>query len=808
MNTTRAAGSRPRHGVRLAAACGLLPLVAGSIVATALPAAAADLPASFLSTSSTWSYSDNGTNPSPGDADRLAWTRAGFDDSAWKTGAGAFGAKSGSATPNLGSGFPVTTVLNQYYPGTTTDIETFHLRTSFDITADQLGQIDGLAGSVVFDDGVQVFVNGVKVAGFADDAVNAAAEGSKNLVYAGNNLSDPVSGTFTVPEAVLHAGSNEVAVALYQGRANSSDVYLDLKSLAPITEGAGSASISDLVLGVGADETQRNLAWYSSADTAQTVQFAPATAYDGTTFPASAVSAAATGGLTTSGEYNRFATIDGLAANTAYVYRVGAEGAWSAVQSFRTQDFAGDFDFLFFGDPQIGSSGNVANDQAGWVDTVNVATQTYPDAELLFSAGDQVESASNEAQYAAFLAADQLTEIPFVATNGNHDVGSKAYSQHFNTPNLTASAGAGTSTSSGGDYWFIYKDVLFMNLNSNSRDYSTHIPWMEQVVAEHGDEAKWKVLAFHHSIYSSGPHGTDSDVVDRRNNLPTTISDLGIDLVLQGHDHSYARSYLMHNGEKADPAEVAGADQVVAGPGGVLYVTANSASGSKYYDINSQVANFSWLSVKNQEKVRNYTAVEVTDGAITVKTLRSQANGDANPINSVVDAVTLTRAEGEDGVSQDLQVAVPEQAAGEFSWSIDGTNGIVDLGTAEQAADAFTASGAINPIRVSDTRKGSPVWSISAQSGDFAAGADEFGGEYLGWTPQVTEAGGGALAGAAVSSKFDGGTGLATSSVLGSALAGHAKGAAKLSADLFLKVPVDLAPEGVYSTKLTLTALS
>ncbi|MET4156974.1 metallophosphoesterase family protein [Agromyces sp. PvR057] len=809
MKMTSEAGGRNLRPSRGVVATGtLISLIAGSVAMGALSAGAAELPATLLTTASTWKFSDNGTDPAAGNANRLAWTVAGFDDTAWKSGAGAFGAKNGAAVPNLGSGFPVTTVVNQYLDpaaATKVDVPTYHFRTTFDLTNDQLGAISGLTGSVVYDDAVQIFINGTKVAGFADDRVNAADPATQNLTYAGNGLSDPVTSAFTVPDAVLHAGTNTVAIALYQDRATSSDVYLDLTSLAPVAEQVGAASLSDLVLGVGSDETQRNLAWYSSADTAQVVQFAPAAAYTGGAFPASATSVAATGGPTTSGEFNRFATISGLASNTAYVYRVGAEGAWSAVESFRTQDFEGAFDLLFFGDPQIGSSGNVANDAAGWLDTVNVATQTYPDAELLFSAGDQVESASNEAQYQAFLGPDQLREVPFVATNGNHDVGSKAYEQHFNTPNTDRTAGSGTATASGGDYWFIYKDVLFMNLNSNSRDYSTHIPWMQQVVAEHGDEATWKVLAFHHSIYSAGPHATDSDVADRRANLPTVISDLGVDLVLQGHDHSYARSYLLRNGEKANADEAAGADQVVAGPGGVLYVTANSASGSKYYGL--QASGFPWLSVSNQENVRNYSAVEISDAAITVKTLRSQANGAQKPVNSVVDQVTLTREADESGVAQQVQVTVPEAAAGEFAWNIDGTNGLVDLGTAVQKADAFEANGAINPIRVSDTRRGAPVWSISAQAGEFAAGGETFSGKYLGWTPKVTEAGGGATAGAAIGSGFDAGDGLSVASTLGSAAVGHAFGAAKLGADLFLKVPSNIA-EGTYTATLTLTALS
>jgi 3',5'-cyclic AMP phosphodiesterase CpdA len=411
-------------------------------------------------------------------------------------------------------------------------------------------------------------------------------------------------------------------------------------SIAAVSASAATSTYSDIVLGVGTDHVHRNVAWYSSADTAQVAQLAPASDMVDGTFPTSAVTVPATGGPTTSGEFNRFATFGGLKQNTAYIYRVGSEeDGWSASYSFRTQKFRGDFDFLFFGDPQLGSSGNLASDTAGWADTLDVATATYPDAELLFSAGDQVEKATDESQYAAFLSPAALRQIPFVATNGNHDVGSKAYEQHFNTPNTDRTAGPNTGTGSGGDYWFIHNDVLFMDINSNSRDFTSHIDWMRKVVAEQGKKTKWQTLAFHHSIYSPGPHATDADVLDRRNHLSAVISELGIDLVLQGHDHSYARSYLLNNGQKANPAEEAGADTITAGPGGVLYVTSNSASGSKYYNLQPQ--GFPWLSVSNQEYVRNYSAVEVTKDAITVKTLRSQANGADKPVNSVVDQVTL-----------------------------------------------------------------------------------------------------------------------------------------------------------------------
>ncbi len=158
--------------------------------------------------------------------------------------------------------------------------------------------------------------------------------------------------------------------------------------------------------------------------------------------------------------------------------------------------------------------------------------------------------------------------------------------------------------------------------------------------------------------------------------------------------------------------------------------------------------------------------------------------------------------------TQNVQVTVPT-VVGEFVWSIDGTNGLIDLGTAVAAGDHYAASGSINPVRVTDTRQNGPEWSISAQVGDFVSGSKSFSGKYLGWTPKVVTAGGDAVAGAPVLPGFgDGaGDGLSVSSTLGSAPGGHASGSATLGADLGLKIPVDVG-DGVYQATLTLTALS
>lgn len=627
-----------------------------------------------------------------------------------------------------------------------------------------------------------------------------------------------------------------------------------LSGLATPASAADPATLSGIILGVGANETQRIVTWYSSADTVQQVQVAPTASLVNGEFPAGAATFDAIGGanIATSGGFNRHATLSGLQEKIQYSYRVGSEGNWSPTYSFKTQDFEGDYDFLFYGDPQIGSSGNVAKDQAGWQDTLDVSLAANPDAELLVSGGDQVETANTESQWTAFLAPDKLRQYPWAATIGNHDVGGKAYEQHLFTPNTDRSAplygnGNPAGTQSGGDYWYIYKDVLFIDLNSNS--YTTtsggggdaaHIAYVTDVINQHGAEAKWTVLVYHHAIYSPADHAKDGDNKVRRVDFPTAFSNLGVDLVLQGHDHSYSRSYEIKNGEKANPAELPGAADVFPGPGGVIYVTGNSASGSKYYDItapdNSGTSgagngadplnpNSYWYnSVQNQEHVRSYVKVQVRNDKLVVENIRSGTCAAPNaavelgkvswcnnttagqPVGSIVDAVTVHPYQGD---GQSIQVNVPNAAPGEFGWTIDGYNGLVDLGTAvDNNGDYFAATGQINPILVSDNRRSLAPWSISASTSDFRDADKTFSGAYLGWTPKVLVAGAGAQASGAVPSAYDDhGQGLSVSRGLGWAEQGHPKGTARLGADLELKFPGSV-DKGNYRATLTITALS
>ena len=82
-----------------------------------------------------------------------------------------------------------------------------------------------------------------------------------------------------------------------------------------------------------------------------------------------------------------------------------------------------------------------------------------------------------------------------------------------------------------------------------------------------------------------------------------------------GHDHVYTRTYMM-NGSTPDTSH--GVQSSVTNPTGILYLTANSASGSKYYDIKAPNAEYS--AKMDQSYRRTVTDIDVTDTSYTMTT--------------------------------------------------------------------------------------------------------------------------------------------------------------------------------------------
>ncbi len=608
----------------------------------------ADNSTAEVNENTTWIYTDAGTDPA-GDSsasgyDRTSWARAGYDTTGWKTATGSFGAKNGEIK-DLGGGFTPKTLLTQYKEDGTTDIEAFFFRTTVNVT--DPSAVTEITGSVIYDDAATVYINGNKIAGYDDSSINA------NLQYGGSNAGSPKTGTIAVTENLqkyLVKGENIVAVEIHQGRAESSDIYFAMPSLKFSTEKAsggdsgsdsGSDTSSDTKIGsisisMGADETQRNFTWYSTQAGEGTLLIAKASEVKNDTMPESAIKIAVKGETATnkSGYYSYQTTASSLAKNTKYAYQVVNGDAKSDINHFTTGSGDG-FSFAFAGDPQIGASRNTTSDSQGWEKTLKLInnSQELNGVDFMLSAGDQVNIADDEDQYDAYLEHSTLQDLPVATIIGNHDSSSAAYDEHFNVPNESTKG----ATTAGGDYYFVYNHVLFLALNSNNRSTADHQEFMKQAIAATADQdITWKVVTFHHSIYSVANHASEQDILERRTQLSAVFKDLDIDVVLMGHDHVYCRTYMMDGETPMTDASIYDDDNYssITNPTGILYVTANSASGSKFYSIQNQ--SFPYSRVMNQEKVPNISRVDVSDSKFTVTTYRTSDM-------SVVDTFTINR---------------------------------------------------------------------------------------------------------------------------------------------------------------------
>ena len=426
---------------------------------------------------------------------------------------------------------------------------------------------------------------------------------------------------------------------------------------------AYSSNYEHVSLTPGADETQLNYAWYSHTVETPKVRVATKQNMDGATeFEGTQTEAVTIDGVK---YYSNKVIVKNLKADTNYYYQVMQNGKWQDAEAYTTKSFS-EFSFLYVGDPQIGASKNqtsteqekmvsagnevsssaadnlaARNDGYNWNNILNDAVKDHSDVSFIVSAGDQVNAGKNEREYAAYLGADALTSLPVATTIGNHDSVSNQYSLHFNNPNAFSSSDANYiqgQTEAGTDYYYSYGNVLFIVLDTNNYNCATHENVMKKAISENKD-AKWRIVVFHQDIFGSGYDHSDSDGMVLRTQLTPLMDKYDIDVVLQGHDHTYSRTYQLQGDGKDHTAygkdvDMKSADYItqnncyqivddtesgtVVNPKGTVYLEANSATGSKFYNLIASKQDY--ISERSQTWTPSYSVVTVTDNSFSVKT--------------------------------------------------------------------------------------------------------------------------------------------------------------------------------------------
>ena len=172
---------------------------------------------------------------------------------------------------------------------------------------------------------------------------------------------------------------------------------------------------------------------------------------------------------------------------------------------------------------------------------------------FLFNLGDIVNSDVNDSDWEDFFDVIGRYDGILFTARGNHDAGLRY--NRFLYPNV---------------YSVRIGRIRFLVLDSNSILFKSDL---ESLLRSHLEEDTFKIVMFHHVVFSCGPHGGDLDTLLRRG-VHDIIKGMGVRLVFTSHDHNYQR------------LERDGVTYIVTGGGGAaLY-------GLKYEDCGAKLISY------------------------------------------------------------------------------------------------------------------------------------------------------------------------------------------------------------------------
>jgi hypothetical protein len=309
------------------------------------------------------------------------------------------------------------------------------------------------------------------------------------------------------------------------------------------------------------------------------------------------------------------AELKNLKSGTEYVYRVGYTNGYSEKGTFKTAERdLKSFTFINITDTQ----GVAVGDYAKWKNILDKALEKFPNARFLVHTGDMVDNGDKTNQWDNFASAakSELMNLSIVPVVGNHDVlnknltnsNAKNFTDRFNLP-TEQNTGAPAGTVYSFDYGNSH--IAVMNTECGSKNFKSQRNWLRKDMAK--SNKPWKIVALHR-----GPYGATYDTTDIRKAWVPVFDELGINLVLEGHDHNYARSYPLKKGA------------VVKSGKGTIYMVGNSG-GVKFYPLKSR----SWQKMDLQPKTQMYLAVTVSDTEMIINAYDSK--------NALKDSVTIKK---------------------------------------------------------------------------------------------------------------------------------------------------------------------
>lgn len=238
---------------------------------------------------------------------------------------------------------------------------------------------------------------------------------------------------------------------------------------------------------------------------------------------------------------------DELTPGTTYTYRVGGEGHWSRWFTFSTPGAPGTTDNLV-----IAVAGDSRGAYEDWARTVDAMAAHDPDLYLF--TGDMVQFGTNQSEWHAWWTAsgDRFAERLLLPAHGNHEFLSSNYFALFSMPD--------------NEQWYTadFGPLTLASLNDTVSDAADVETVQAQFLRERlgPSTATWRFAMHHQSPYAvCDTHGSNLKL---RETWSPIYDDLGVDLVLAGHNHIYERSVPI----RADADAADGTTYLVTGGAG------------------------------------------------------------------------------------------------------------------------------------------------------------------------------------------------------------------------------------------------
>ncbi len=266
-----------------------------------------------------------------------------------------------------------------------------------------------------------------------------------------------------------------------------------------------------------------------------------------------------------------------LKPDAKYAYRVGDGVNWSEWFHFKTAPAKQEpFSFIYFGDAQ--------NDiKSQWSRVIREAYSDAPKARFMLHAGDLINRAEADAEWGEWFHAGSFLHatLSCVAVPGNHEQakaedGTRRLSHHWRPQFAFPEDGpVGLEETC---YTFEYLNMRIIALNSNEK-IEEQAKWLNSVLAK--NKSPWVVCTFHHPVFSTAK---DRDNAALRQTWKPILDTYRVDLVLQGHDHTYGRTGLETPSMLPETVgNVSSGENQVDRTTGTVYVV--SVSGPKMYNL-------------------------------------------------------------------------------------------------------------------------------------------------------------------------------------------------------------------------------